>query len=206
MDSKQYMVNKIFYTIQGEGPRFGTAQVFLRMAKCNLQCWFCDTEFDTYTLMTAKQIVQKCNVEGKGKCKNLSLCGGEPAMQVDEQLVQAFKDDGWFISMETNGMYRFPLGIDYVVCSPKTKKVIASYVDELRFVVDSSTDLKNVDREVQTALQNVLHKRDTIVTLSPMFDMEQPVQDNIDRVKALVRLNPHKYRMSIQTHKFIGVE
>jgi organic radical activating enzyme len=203
---KTYLVNKIFYTIQGEGPRFGTPQVFLRMSKCNLQCWFCDTEFETYVTMTAKEILGACNQAGSGKCKNLSLCGGEPAMQVDEELINTFKNDGWFISMETNGMFEFPQGIDYVVCSPKTKKVVASYIDELRFVVDSNTQLDNVDREVQTALKNVKQKRDTIVTLSPMFDMEEANTQNIERVKAIVRVYPHKYRMSIQTHKFIGIE
>jgi len=202
---KKYQVNKLFYTIQGEGPRFGTPQVFLRLAKCNLQCWFCDTEFETYTEMTMQEIIKQCDEIG-GHCKNVSLCGGEPAMQVDEEMIAAFKNAGWFISMETNGMFEFPAGIDYVICSPKTKKVVASYIDELRFVVDLKTDLSNVDREVQTALKNVTQQRNTIVTLSPMFDMEEPVMENIERVKLLVSTYPHKYRMSIQAHKFIGIE
>ena len=61
---RQYAVNEIFYSIQGEGRNTGRAAVFIRLSGCNLKCPFCDTDHRQHTLMTAKEIAQEAMVLG----------------------------------------------------------------------------------------------------------------------------------------------
>ena len=81
-----YKVNEIFYSLQGEGRWMGRPAVFVRMSGCNLKCPFCDTDFRGYREMSADDILSKCLEEG-GECRFIVLTGGEPSLQVDEQLI-----------------------------------------------------------------------------------------------------------------------
>ena len=190
---KTYKVNKIFYSIQGEGARVGTPQVFVRFSGCNLHCSFCDTDHaSSYKEMTAHEIVQECKRIGN-KCASVSLCGGEPTLQLDSWLIAEFKRYGWFISIETNGLLPVPDGVDYVVCSPKTAKIAPEHIDELRYVVKAGDPMP------------VPHKFARHYFLSPCFDGERPNKDNIAHCLSLVSQHP-SWRLGMQWHKFIGIE
>ena len=189
---KKYRVNKIFYSIQGEGARVGTPQVFVRFSGCNLHCSFCDTDHSSYREMTASKIVAECRRMGNG-CASVSMCGGEPTLQLDAYLIAEFKRYGWFISIETNGLLPVPAGVDYEVCSPKTPKIAPDSINELRYVVKAGDKLP------------VPHKHADHYFLSPCFDGEQANAANIAHCIKLVQDNP-EWRLGMQWHKFVGIE
>ena len=122
---KQYQVNEIFYSVQGEGVRSGTANVFVRFSGCNLTCneremgFDCDTEFVSGRKMTAKQIIDE-SLSIAPECRWVILTGGEPALQLDDELIQTFKEAGYQLAIETNGTKELPQGLDWITVSPKT--------------------------------------------------------------------------------------
>ena len=111
-----YRINEIFYSLQGEGANSGTPAVFVRFAGCNLHCPFCDTDFDTYTEMTAEEILDEI---GQYPADFVVLTGGEPSLQVDDALVDAMHSRDLVIAVETNGTHPLPDNIDWVTVSPK---------------------------------------------------------------------------------------
>lgn len=128
---KRYGINEVFYSLQGEGMRAGTANVFVRFSGCNLTCnrgehgFDCDTEFTSGQKMTAQEIfaeavrlqgeayrpAPKFGSRGDGWC-SVIFTGGEPMLQLDDELVRIFKEDGWYVAIETNGTQ--PLGLTLV--------------------------------------------------------------------------------------------
>lgn len=134
---KEYLVNEIFLSVQGEGIRAGTLNVFLRLAKCNMRCavepgerspggFDCDTEFESGRRMTAIDIVAACDAlwprqstrgEGVGMPKGekwVVVTGGEPLLQYDYPLFKALHDGGWHVAIETNGSMLVPCDGDGV--------------------------------------------------------------------------------------------
>ena len=109
-------VNEIFYSLQGEGSRAGTPNVFIRLSKCNLNCWFCDTEFESGEICSLEQLAGEIS---QFPCKNIIWTGGEPALQLTEEIVGFFKDRGYYQAVETNGTKPLPANLDFVTCSPK---------------------------------------------------------------------------------------
>jgi organic radical activating enzyme len=142
---KTYSVNEIFYSLQGEGVRAGTAAVFIRFAGCNLRCtresigFDCDTEFTECSKMTAAQIAFRVNeLRGQG-CDWVILTGGEPALQVDTELLDAIRTSANIsIAIETNGTIALPdaLALDWISVSPKPgTKLKVLWADEVRYVL-----------------------------------------------------------------------
>jgi organic radical activating enzyme len=121
------------------------------------------------------------------------MCGGEPTLQLDSELIAEFKRNGWYISIETNGLRKVPDGIDYIVCSPKTSTIAPDNIDELRYVT-------KVGDAIPTPCKKAKH-----YFLSPCFDGEKVVPENVQYCLKLVAENP-KWRFGAQWHKFIGVE
>lgn len=118
---KTYRVNEIFGSVQGEGARAGTWNVFLRLSKCNMRCsvepgdkspggFDCDTEFESGRAMTTQEIVAEVLRANDG-CRQpwVILTGGEPALQVDLELIGALCDEGFRIAIETNGSIQLPV-------------------------------------------------------------------------------------------------
>ena len=143
---KQYRINEIFYSLQGEGRHTGRAAVFIRFSGCNLNCPFCDTDYSSHSLMTATDSLNE--VRQWKNCAFVVLTGGEPSLQVDEQLVDKLHQEGFFVAMETNGTRAVAKNIDWVTISPKNcfvdKKVrlVADKVDEMKVVFDGIHDPK----------------------------------------------------------------
>ena len=131
-----YKVNEIFYSLQGEGRWSGRPAVFVRMSGCNLKCPFCDTDFKGYKEMSAEDILAACLEKG-GDCRFIVLTGGEPTLQVDAELIHLLHQQGYYLSMETNGTHVVPEGIDWITCSPKLDfteggELALKKVDELK--------------------------------------------------------------------------
>ena len=129
--NKTYRVNDIFYTLQGEGFFTGVASVFIRLADCNLNCSFCDTEFSSSMEMGLDDISETI---GQYKAKHIVLTGGEPTLQADKDLIDMLHEEGCFVQIETNGTNPLPEGVDWVTLSPKTDKLALTSCDELKVI------------------------------------------------------------------------
>ncbi len=123
---------EIFYSIQGEGKRAGAPSIFVRLALCNLQCVWCDTEytwnwekFDKEKEVIEIAVEEAAKAIRKFSCKNIVLTGGEPMLQQKELilLMEVLKPLGYFFEVETNGtippLPEFDRLIDQYSCSPK---------------------------------------------------------------------------------------
>ncbi len=188
-------VNEIFYSLQGEGGRSGQPSIFIRLAKCNLTCSFCDTDFERGVKMTTEEILRQIEPFG---CKWIIWTGGEPTLQLNEAVVAFFKEKGYLQAIETNGTRRVPFGIDYITCSPKQQfekvKELIPEADELRFPIAKGDPLPDI-----TVLPKAKY-----YFLSPIFDNNTVVEENIDYCVSLVKENP-TWALSLQMHKLIGI-
>ena len=198
MPRKAYTINEIFHSLQGEGARTGTPAVFVRFSGCNLRCRFCDTDHQgSSTLMTAAQIVREVV---KYHAPMVVLTGGEPALQIDEQLVAALHRAGFTIAIETNGTLPLPPGIDWVTLSPKDlfdggdlMPCILTHCDELK-VVYTGQDLSHYD---------AIEARHRFLQPCYVDDIDQR-RRNLEATIDAVMANPG-WRLSLQTHRLLGI-
>ncbi len=201
-----YSVKEIFPTLQGEGVQTGCRAVFLRFSGCNLwtgreqdrddaNCTFCDTDFvggDRYD--DASGLVQAVARHWSGGGVPLVVVtGGEPALQLDEALVDALHDAGFKIAIETNGTKPLPAGIDWICVSPKADThLVVTAGDELKLVYPQ--DLAPPEQFETLAFDHFL--------LQPM---DGPDQARNIKMAADYCLSHPKWRLSLQTHKMIGL-
>ncbi|MDY4499864.1 MAG: radical SAM protein [Prevotella sp.] len=202
---RQYAVNEIFYSIQGEGRNTGRAAVFIRFSGCNLKCSFCDTDHRQHTLMTAKEIAQEAValVTPWHRCEEKTLVvltGGEPSLQVDTGLTAELHASIYCeIAMETNGTRMVAEGVDWITLSPKDIFVegampVLAKVDELKVVYDGIHDIPAYD--FIEARYRYLQPCDT----GDKARNADVIKGCIDFVKS----HP-QWTLSLQTHKWLGV-
>ncbi|PCG15076.1 MULTISPECIES: 7-carboxy-7-deazaguanine synthase [Sphingomonas] len=207
-----YAVKEMFLTLQGEGVQAGRRAVFVRFAGCNLWsgreqdrasavCRFCDTDFigtdglgggrfaDAAALVAAVE-----DFWGAGRERRfVVLTGGEPMLQVDDALVDALHDAGFFVAIESNGTLPVHPRIDWVCISPKAgSETVQRRGDELKLVwPQPGSDLSMIEG---WAFDHFL--------LQPMDDARG--QANVDAAMALVMERP-RWRLTLQTHKMLGL-
>ena len=189
------IVNEIFYSLQGEGARAGRPSIFIRLSKCNLRCSFCDTEFDSGEVMTLEEILKVIKEFG---CKWIVWTGGEPTLQLTDEMVTFFKNNGYMQAIETNGTLKVPQGIDYITCSPKQHferiRALIPHAHELRFPIEKGDPLPDI---------SILPVADNYL-LSPIFDADKLNKGNLDYCVQLVKENP-QWSLSVQLHKLIEI-
>ena len=192
-----YKVNEIFYSLQGEGRWMGRPAVFVRMSGCNLKCPFCDTDFRGYSEMSADDILSRCLEEG-GECRFIVLTGGEPSLQVDEQLISPLHQAGYYLSMETNGTHAIPEGIDWVTCSPKVDfteggEPAVKQVDELKLIFDGEHQIS--DHGIAC----------TFRYLQPC-DVGNDSRNYLILNECIKYIKTHpEWQLSVQMHKIVGI-
>lgn len=190
-----YRINEIFYSLQGEGTLAGTPNVFVRFAGCNLTCGFCDTEFESGIDMDASDIAHRVK-ELMPKNTTVILTGGEPLLQYDQALCNAFSAENVkLIACETNGSVPAKARVDWIACAPKVaehvvKQNFPNGVQELRYA-----------RQVGQALP-----RPQVVSLEkflcPIFNGNQLDRLNLEHCINLIKNHPDEgWRLSIQQHK-----
>lgn len=208
-----YSVKEIFYTLQGEGANAGRPAVFCRFAGCNLWngresgrgaavCQFCDTDFvgtDGTNGGKFKQaadlvsVVESLWPNGNDKRRFVVLTGGEPMMQVDQILVDAFHARGFFIAVETNGTLTPPQGIDWLCVSPKAGS---------KLVIKTGQELKLVFPQTGAEPHQFTEYNFEHFYLQPMDGILQ--RENTARAIDYCMRHPH-WNLSVQTHKIIGI-
>lgn len=210
-----YAVKEIYYTLQGEGAQTGRPAVFLRFAGCNLWsgreedrasaiCRFCDTDFfgtdgpgggkfataaaladavaDTWP-RAASTVTRPCVV----------CTGGEPLLQLDEPLIAALHGRGFDLAIETNGTLDVPAGVDWICVSPKAGA-------ELRQV--SGDELKLVYPQPGAQPERFERLEFRHFSLQPLDGPRR--EENTELAIAYCLAHP-RWRLSLQTHKLLGI-
>ncbi len=208
---KMYRVNDIFYSLQGEGRNTGRAAVFVRFAGCNLRCPFCDTDFNDYREMSAGDILQA--ISGY-ESHFVVLTGGEPTLQVDETLVDLLHTHGYEVAMESNGTRPAPRNLDWLTVSPKKSplkdcslnkdevKKDNRYADEIKIIFDENTDPESI---LQIS-SSFLTSPNTLYFLQPCDTKDSERNSRIIAACVdYIKQHP-QWRLSLQTHKLIGIE
>jgi 7-carboxy-7-deazaguanine synthase (Cx14CxxC type) len=208
-----YAVKEIFYTLQGEGANTGRPAVFCRFAGCNLWsgreedratavCQFCDTDFVGLdgpgggrfdTAQSLARAVASAWPPESGADRFVVCTGGEPLLQLDDELVRALHREGFEIAVETNGTLPPPAGVDWLCVSPKAgAELVIDSVDELKLVFPQA----GADPEKYQDL----HSRHYF--LQPMDGPERAAHT----AQALRYCLEHpRWRLSLQTHKLLGI-
>lgn len=193
---KTYRVNDIFYSLQGEGHNTGRAAVFVRFSGCNLHCPFCDTDFSHFETLTAPEVIRRMQaLTPQGEDSPIVvLTGGEPTLQVDSALLDAIHAAGFpFIAMESNGTKEPPAGLDWLTVSPK-ENVSVRQCSELK-VLFNGTDEPD-DLGIQA----------TYYYLQPLdTGNEAENRRMVDGCIQYIKAHP-RWRLSLQTHKLIGIK
>jgi len=207
-----YAVKEIFYTLQGEGAQAGRAAVFCRFAGCNLWsgreqdrvtavCQFCDTDFigtdgtGGGRFATADALADSVAAEWPGGGAPFVVCtGGEPLLQLDDALVASLHARGFEIAVETNGTIApAPAGIDWVCVSPKAGAALKLLEgDELKVVVPQAG--QDLD-----ALEGLSFQRFSLQA------MDGPNVVENTRLAVELCLSRPRWRLSVQTHKHLGI-
>jgi 7-carboxy-7-deazaguanine synthase len=207
-----YTVREIFYTLQGEGARTGRPAVFCRFSGCNLWtgreadrasavCRFCDTEFvgvgpDGGKFATATELARAVRAawQGNGRGRPYVVCtGGEPLLQLDRDAVDALHNAGFEVAVETNGTCLPPDGIDWVTVSPKANaETILTQGNELKLVFPQ--DGAPPERYAGWDFDEFY--------LQPMYG---PDLESNTRAALEYCLAHPQWRLSIQTHKLLGI-
>ena len=194
----RYLVNEVFYSLQGEGLRAGEPSFFLRLAKCNLACqaethgFDCDTEFESGRWMTLPEILDELR-QLSAKCEWVVLTGGEPALQVDAGMIDALHAAGYKLAIETNGSVELPQGsnrIDWITVSPK--------VAEHAIRQKRAHEVKYVRGYGQAIPKTVVEAEHYLI--SPAFEGDQLDPRTLDWCIRLCKENP-PWRLSVQQHK-----
>lgn len=208
---KKYIVNEVFYTLQGEGFHSGRAAIFCRFSRCNLWtgreedrakaiCQFCDTDFlsgTSYTLAALCSMIDSLWI-GSEMDKFIVFTGGEPALQLDRPLVDAMWYAGYYVAVESNGTLPLP-AVDWVCISPKGGSALPTNIvaDEIKLVYPQQSLMPD-----DLADNYELSYKEDCLWLSPMDgpEIEQNTRLAIDYVMA----NP-MWRLNTQTHKTVGI-
>ena len=199
MNTQTYPIVEIFHSVQGEGFHTGIPHVFIRFGNCNLRCEWCDTDFLKFTEMEISEIVEKVL---SYECKRVIFTGGEPTMQDLSSIGKILKSHGVHLSIETNGTIIVDPVIDWICVSPKDQlypstKIKQRVGDELK-VVYCGQDLSLYDD-----LKNGFNHH----FIQPCFMESVSIEENgrsFQVVEELVKKNP-EWRLSLQTHKWMGV-
>ncbi|MEN9354687.1 MAG: hypothetical protein RL318_2012 [Fibrobacterota bacterium] len=208
--TKLYRIKEIFLTLQGEGAQTGRAAVFCRFAGCNLwtgatedraaaACKFCDTDFNgtdgerggEYECQAV--VAQVSLAWGDRPGRPYVVCtGGEPLLQLDGPLIEAFHAAGFEVAIETNGTLAAPPEIDWICVSPKAgTRIVQRSGHELKVVVPQSHDWAELEA------WDFAHR-----FVQPMDGAAREASTKLAIAHCLER---PRWRLSLQTHKLLGI-
>lgn len=198
LQAMNYKINEIFFSLQGEGFNQGKKVVFIRLSGCNLKCKWCDTMHNSYKLLSLEEIYIEIS---KYNCKSVIITGGEPTIHDLEPLVKFLKQKQYWIGIESNGTNNIAYlskYINYIAISPKseTRQLIAN---EVRIVNDNIDTNKLLDIEKKITAKEYY--------LSPVdIDGAMNIKETMELLGDINEISNTTWRISLQLHKFAGIE
>lgn len=220
--TKTYRVNEVFYSLQGEGMRAGTANVFVRFSGCNQTCkkethgFDCDTEFASGRAIHLPELEEWVGREagkpdhiyptggpGGSACKWLILTGGEPGLQVDLPFIEYFKERDWKLAIETNGSIQLPSSGSRFLPDPINGSLldwvtVSPKVAEHCIRQKKANEVKYVRGRGMGIPKTVVEAEHYL--LSPAFAGNETDPEIVKWCIRLCLENP-KWRLSVQQHK-----
>jgi len=231
--TKTYRVKEIFYTLQGEGAQAGRPSVFCRFSKCNLWngkeesraqsvCDFCDTDFvgtdgengGIYTAIELVKLIASLwpgkptpNSKGANQGTPYIVCtGGEPLLQLDEPLIEIMHDYGFEVAVETNGTLPAPEGLDWICLSPKADaELVLIECDELKLVYPQPLATPESFDYIQATHRYLQPMADASLDYIVSDAHEGLSQSNTQKTTHYCLKHP-QWKLSLQTHKMLGIE
>ena len=212
-DGSSLDIQNIFKTFQGEALFTGLPAVFIRLGGCNLACKFCDTEFDSYQTVSLEEVVLKTKAlsENKGfRTHNLVIItGGEPLRQNIAILCKTLLKNNFKVQIETNGtlFQKLPKKVD-IICSPKNnsgagycpiRADLLPKISAFKFLISAHHKNYNFVPEVGQSQHNIP------VYLQPIDEYDE-AKNQANRRLTLELATEFGYRLSLQTHKFWGID
>lgn len=210
-----YRVKEIFYTLQGEGAHAGRPAVFCRFTSCNLwtgreedrhraACRFCDTDFTGTDGPGGGRFATPLELAGAvrvawpgvpdGHVQPYVVCtGGEPLLQLDDPAVRALQRAGFEVAVETNGTLPAPPSLDWICVSPKAGAPLKQFTGD---------ELKLVYPQDGAPPEMFEHLGFRSLRLQPM---DGPDRDKNTRLAVEYCLAHPRWRLSLQTHKYLGI-
>lgn len=216
-DGQTLWVQEVFYTLQGEAIFAGQPAVFVRLAGCNLRCYWCDTDFESSTYRPSlEELVARIEETRQPVCDLVVITGGEPLRQNIGPLAARLLERGLRVQIETSGSLHLELPEHprlFVMCSPKTTRLhprIAPRVSAFKYVIASG----EVDPEDGLPIMST-QKRDTRARIArPPRGARIYVMPRDDRDPERNRANVQEcarvamtfgYTLTLQTHKLLGI-
>ena len=205
-------VQNIFRTFQGEAIFTGFPAIFIRLGGCNLACKFCDTEFDSYQNMALEEVSSKVknlsNNDDVGTHNLVVITGGEPLRQNIIPLCKTLLKNNFRVQIETNGtlFQKLPKKVD-IICSPKNnfngyhliRQDLLPKISAFKFLISAHNKNYNFVPQVGQNQYN------TPVYLQPIDEYDE-TKNQKNRKLTLELATKFGYRISLQTHKFWGID
>ncbi len=188
-----------FYTIQGEGFHTGTAAYFVRLGGCDVGCHWCDVKESWDASLHPPTDIEEVADRAQHHARIAVITGGEPLMYDLTELTARLRMKGVRTHIETSGAYKLSGNWDWICLSPKKTKLPVAEVydaaDELKIIVFNRHDL--IFAEDQAAKMN----KDAVLFLQPEWSKKEEMMPLIiDYV-----MNNPKWRISLQTHKYLNI-
>ncbi len=225
----RYKVKEIFYTLQGEGAQAGRPAVFCRFSKCNLWngreedraasiCNFCDTDFNgtngqnggVYSQEQLSEKIASLWPDMQQGQPYVVCTGGEPLLQLDEPLIEALHLAGFEVGVETNGTLPAPTGIDWLCVSPKgSAKVVITQCHELKLVYPQPDALPEKYDFIQAKhyyLQPMADYRPQLLISDHLAASLAGLSASNTQLTLAYCLTHPKWKLSLQTHKYLQIE
>jgi 7-carboxy-7-deazaguanine synthase len=223
--TKSLLVNEVFYTIQGEGPDAGRPAIFVRLAKCNLRCYFCDTEFERGEWIETDELIKRVyKIREETGCKLVVITGGEPLLQNIFWFVAGLNQHQMTCTIETAGTLwldglegifkssrtHSPYG-NAIICSPKTGTInpkLAKCIHALKYIIKAG----ETDERDGLPIKSTQKQGDTLRIARPnqcpnakvyvqAMDMGNERLNEANLALASTIAMKHGYRLSVQLHK-----
>jgi len=200
IDANHLPVLETFYSLQGEGLHTGLASFFIRLGGCDLSCWFCDSKEtwnpDINNLTSPFELLEKAMIYDT---KHIVLTGGEPILYPLDQLINLFHAHDYYIHLETAATAQWINNIDWICVSPKNHSYIndewLKKANELKVIISDLEDLVFAE-ECSKSVSDECY-----LFLQPEWSKSKKILPEI--IKYI--FNNSKWRLSIQTHKYLNL-
>lgn len=204
-----YNVSEIFWSAQGEGARAGIPSIFIRMMGCSLKCEYCDTkyswkngaEYSSEKILSEVKLLMK-KFPGT---RQIVITGGEPLEQEISNLIELLRKNGYFVSIETNGVNNIYTEVDWLTVSPKDvssykiNKNLIEIIDEIKLIVN-----ENLNIEKLKTIRNI--EDNFPIFLQPQSYDKNRFRNTYNFYKYCVSKGIVNLRLGFQLHKFYKID